>query len=77
MRGDSMDIVEGLPLTWRQHDTIWVVMDALTKCVPFIPVRSTNIVDELCEIYIKRIIQLHGTPEDIVSNRGTQFISQF
>jgi hypothetical protein len=62
----SMDFIVGLPLTSRNHDSIWVVVDRLTKTAHFI-----------AEIYLDRIVRLHGIPKTIISDRGPQFISHF
>ena len=43
----SMDFITGLPMTWRQHDSIMVVVDKLKKAVHFIPVNSTHKTDDI------------------------------
>ena len=72
-----MDFITGLPKSNRGHDAIWVVVDRLTKVAHFIPVRTTHRGDQLADLYISRIVSLHGVPERIVSDRGTQFTSRF
>ena len=52
-------------------------MDRLTKVAHFIPVRTTYRGDHLADLYITRIVSLHGVPSRIVSDRGTQFTSRF
>jgi hypothetical protein len=73
----GMDFIVGLPHTRAGYDSIWVVVDHLTKAAHFIPVKTTynNIV--LAELYISRIVCLHDTPKKIISDRGTQFTSHF
>jgi len=73
----SMDFIVGLPKTQRGHDSIWVVVDYLTKVAHFIPVRTTYPGAKLAELYISRIVCLHGVPKRIISDRGSQFTSRF
>jgi hypothetical protein len=71
----GMDFIMGLPCTRDGYDSIWVIVDRLTKVAHFIPVNSTYIGARLAELYISRIVCLHGVPKKIVSDRGTQFVS--
>ena len=73
----SMDFIVGLPPTSGKHDSIWVIMDRLTKTVHFLPVHTTYTAQKYAELYLDRIVSLHGVPQIIVSDRGTQFVSQF
>ena len=73
----SMDFITGLPRTQSGHDSVWVIVDRLTKVAHFIPVRTTYGGDRLAKLYIERIVKLHGVPKRIVSDRGTQFTSRF
>jgi transposase InsO family protein len=59
------------------NNSIWVVVDRLTKVAHFIPVNTTYSGARLAELYISRIVCLHGVPNKIVSDRGSQFTSQF
>jgi hypothetical protein len=61
-----MDFVVGLPKTLKVYDSIWVVIDRLTKSVHFIPYKITNSMSELAELYVKEIVRLHGIPASIV-----------
>jgi transposase InsO family protein len=72
-----MDFIMGLPRTKSGYDSIWVVVDCLTKVAHFIPVKTTYTSAKLSDIYMKRIVCLHGVPKSIVSDRGTQFTSHF
>jgi hypothetical protein len=72
-----MDFIEGLPRTQRGFDSIWVIVDRLTKVAHFIPVRTTYSSTKLAELYLERIVSLHGVPKKIVSDRGTQFTSYY
>ena len=73
----SMDFVVGLPKTQKKNDSIWVIVDRLTKSAHFLPVRSTYNVEKLTEIYIAEIVRLHGIPSSIVSDRDPKFTSHF
>jgi transposase InsO family protein len=73
----GMDFIMGLPRTKSGYDSIWVVVDRLTKVAHFIPVKTTYTSAKLSDIYMKRIVCLHGVPKSIVSDRGTQFTSHF
>jgi hypothetical protein len=72
-----MDFIVGLPHTQDGYDSIWVIVDRLTKVVHFIPVKRTYSGAKLAEPYMSRIMCLHGVPKKIVSNRGSQFTSKF
>jgi hypothetical protein len=69
----TMDFVVGLLRTQLEYDSIWVIVDRLTKVAQFIPVKTTYSRPQLAELYVSRIACLHGVPKKIVSNRGTQF----
>ncbi|KAL5540066.1 hypothetical protein UlMin_045796 [Ulmus minor] len=56
----SMDFVVGLPKTTNGHDSIWVIVDRLTKSAHFIPIRVTYSLEQLAELYVKEIVRLHG-----------------
>ena len=64
-------------MTWRQHDSIMVVVDKLTKESHFILVKSTYKPDAIANILMKEIFTLHGFPKDIFSDRDTKFTSNF
>ena len=73
----DMDFVTGLLKSQRGHDTIWVVVDRLTKSAHFLPVKSTDSVDVLSCIYIREIMKLHRVPVSIVLDRDPRFTSRF
>jgi hypothetical protein len=73
----GMDFVTGLPRTQKGNDSIWVIIDRLTKVAHFIPVKTTFGGATLAQLYLKEIVRLHGIPRKIVSDRGTQFTSKF
>ena len=62
----TMDFVSGFPLTQQKHDSVWVIIDRLTKSAHFIPVRIDYTMDRLAELYVEDIVRLHGVPLSIV-----------
>ena len=73
----GMDFITGLPRTRSGYDSIWVVVDHLTKVAHFIPVKTTYTSEKLGKVFLTRIVCLHGVPRTIVSDRGTRFTSKF
>ena len=71
----SMDFVEGLPNTKRNHNSIWVIVDRLRKLAHFIPIHKDNSVKDLRHIYMDQVVSHHSTPSAIVSDIRAQFIS--
>jgi len=67
----------GLPHTRRQHDSIWVIVDRMTKSAHFNPVKVSHSMEDYAKLYIREIVKLHGVPLSIISDRGTQFTSHF
>jgi hypothetical protein len=72
-----MDFIVGVPRTQAGSDSIWVIVDCLTKVNHFIPVKTTYSSAKLAELYMSRIMCLHGVPKKIMSDRGSQFTSKF
>jgi hypothetical protein len=72
-----MDFIVCLPRTTAGYDSIWVIVDMLTKVAHFILVKTTYSGAQLAELYMSRIVCLHGMPRKIVSDRGSQFSSRF
>jgi hypothetical protein len=73
----SMDFIVGLPRTAKGYDSIWVIIDRLTKIAHFLPIKTYYPVLTYAELYIARILSLHGVPKTIVSDRGPQFVFKF
>jgi hypothetical protein len=73
----SMDFIVGLPKTSKGYDSIWVIVDRFTKVSYFLPVKTLYSTKTYVELYIARIMSLHGVPKTIVSDRGPQFVSRF
>jgi hypothetical protein len=72
-----MDFIVGLPNTSQKHDSIWVIIDRLTKTAHFLPVHTTYSAKKYAEVYLDQIVRLHGVPKTIISDRGAQFIALF
>jgi hypothetical protein len=72
-----MDFIVGLSRIRDGYDSIWVIVDRLTKVAHFIPVKTTYTGAKLAEVYMSKIVCLHGVPKWIVSDRGTQLTSCF
>lgn len=73
----AMDFVVGFPKTPRGSDTIWVIIDHLTKPAHFLPVRKDASFERLADIYIREIVRLHGIPISIISDRDLHFTSKY
>jgi hypothetical protein len=72
-----MDFIMGLPRTQSGYDSIWVTMDRLTKVAHFTPIKTTYSGPQLAELYMSRIVCLHGVPKKIVSDRGHNLLRSF
>ena len=73
----GLDFIVGLPRTRADYDSILVVVDHLTKAAHFLPVKTTYNSAVLVELYMSRIVCLHGIPKKIITDRGIQFTSHF
>jgi hypothetical protein len=73
----TMDFITKLPRTNKQHDSIMVVVDKLTKAAHFIPVKLTHKETNVVDIYMREVARLHGIPKTIVSDRDPKFTSKF
>jgi hypothetical protein len=73
----SMDFIVGLPLTARKFDSIWVIMDRLSKSAHFIPVHTNYNIQKYVGIYIAHVPCLHEVPKTIIPDRGSQFVTHF
>jgi hypothetical protein len=72
-----MDFIMSLSRTQSGYDSIWLIIDQLTKVAHFIPIKTTYSGSQLAELYMSRIVCLHGVPKKIVSDRGTQVTLKF
>ncbi|GJR57254.1 putative reverse transcriptase domain-containing protein [Tanacetum coccineum] len=73
----AMDFVTKLPRTSSGHDTIWVIVDRLTKSAHFLPMREDYKMDRLTRLYLNKIVARHGVPISIISDRDSCFTSRF
>ncbi|KAJ9544925.1 hypothetical protein OSB04_024632 [Centaurea solstitialis] len=73
----SMDFVTKLPKTKKGHDSIWVIVDRLTKSAHFLPIKETFSIDRLAQLYVDEIVMRHGVPISIISDRDSRFTSRF
>ena len=72
-----MDFIVELPRTSRHHDTIWVIMDRLAKSSHFLAVKVIFTAEQLVELYLKEVVQLHGILLSVILDRDTKFVSKF
>ena len=72
-----MDFVSGLPKSSEGYDSIWVIVDRMTKSANFLPVKTTNLVKTLAKLYLMKIVRLHGVLVSIVSDQDARFTSMF
>ncbi|KAI3780239.1 hypothetical protein L2E82_10210 [Cichorium intybus] len=73
----TMDFITKLPKTTGGLDTIWVIVDRLTKSAHFLPIKETEKMEKLTKTYIKDIVRFHGAPISIISDRDSRFTSRF
>ncbi len=72
-----MDLITGLPMIMKQHESIMVMVDRLIKVAHFIPVKTTYSASEVAQMFITKIVRLHGVPKKSVLNRDSNFTSKF
>lgn len=72
-----MDFIVGLPMTSRRHDSIFVVVDTLTKSAHFIRVKTTYKAPKIARVFIDEIMRLHGVPRKIIYDRGVVSTRRF
>jgi transposase InsO family protein len=72
-----MDFIVGLPLKARRHDSIFLVVDTLTKSAHFIPMCMMYQALDIARIFVSEIVRLYGVPKRIISNRGSMFTRRF
>ena len=72
-----MDFITSFPRTKKGNNAIFVVVDRLSKVAHFLPVRESITASQLADLYISRIVSLHGVPLEINSDRGSLFTSHF
>ncbi|GJV46064.1 putative reverse transcriptase domain-containing protein [Tanacetum coccineum] len=65
----TMDFVTKLPKTATSQDTIWIIVDRLTKSAHFLPMREDDSLEKLTRQYLKEVVSRHGVPVSIISDR--------
>ncbi|GJT72333.1 putative reverse transcriptase domain-containing protein [Tanacetum coccineum] len=73
----TMDFVIKLPKSSQGCNTIWVIVDRLTKSAIFVPMRETDPMEKLARIYLKEVVTRHGIPVSIICDRDPRFASNF
>ncbi|GJX58487.1 putative reverse transcriptase domain-containing protein [Tanacetum coccineum] len=71
------DFVTKLPNSSQGYDTIWMIVDRLTKSAIFVPTRETGPMDKLARMYLKEVVTRHGIPVSIICDRDPRFASNF
>ena len=72
-----MGFVVGLPRTAKGYDSIWFIVDRLTKSAHFLPMDTWYLAKKYAKLYFDRVVTLHGVPLTIVSDRGSVLVSCF
>ncbi|GJW76768.1 putative reverse transcriptase domain-containing protein [Tanacetum coccineum] len=73
----TMDFVTKFPKTSSGQDTIWVIVDRLTKSAHFLPMKETDSMEKLTRQYLKEVVSRHRVPVSIISDRDSKFTSHF
>ena len=73
----NMDFITALPKVTRNFDSIFVVVDRLTKVAHLIPTRTTTSASDIAQLFVKEIVRFHGVPSRIISDRDAKFTSKF
>nr|GEY00033.1 putative reverse transcriptase domain-containing protein [Tanacetum cinerariifolium] len=73
----TMDFIIGLPRTPSRYDLIWVIVDRLTKSAHFLPVKMTDSMEKLTQLYLKEVVCKHEVPISIISDRDSKFTSSW
>ncbi|GKF39467.1 reverse transcriptase domain-containing protein [Tanacetum coccineum] len=72
-----MDFITKLPKSSQGFDTIWVIVDRLTKSAHFLPIRENDPLDKLARLYLNMIVARHGIPVSIICDHNGRFTSNF
>ncbi|GJS04435.1 putative reverse transcriptase domain-containing protein [Tanacetum coccineum] len=73
----TMDFINKLPKMSGGYDTIWVIVDSLTKSVHFLPMRENDSIDKLARLYLKEVVTRHEIPVSIICDHEGRFTSNF
>ncbi|GKB75473.1 putative reverse transcriptase domain-containing protein [Tanacetum coccineum] len=72
-----MDFVSGLPRTPSGYDSIWAIVDRLTKSAHFLPMKKTDSIEKLTQLYLNEIVCKHSVPTSIISDKDSLFTLRF
>nr|GEV22710.1 putative reverse transcriptase domain-containing protein [Tanacetum cinerariifolium] len=72
----TMDFITKLPKTTNGYDTIWVIVDRLTKSAYFLPMRENDLMEKLMNLYMKEVVTRHGVPVSIISDRDAEIMDR-
>jgi hypothetical protein len=73
----AMNFILGLPKATIGEDSIWVIVNRLTKSAHFIPIKVKDPIEKLAKLYVHNIVRLHGVPLVIIFDRDSHFTSRF
>ena len=73
----TMDFITKLPKTMRGVDSIWFIMDSLTKNAHFILISESIAAEKLTDIYVREVVVRHVVPVCVISDRDVHFTSRF
>nr|GEY82289.1 reverse transcriptase domain-containing protein [Tanacetum cinerariifolium] len=73
----TMDFITKLPKMSSGYDTVWVIIDRLTKSVHFLPIRENDPMERLTRLYMKEVVTRHKMPVSIICDRDGRFTSNF
>ncbi|GKF53417.1 putative reverse transcriptase domain-containing protein [Tanacetum coccineum] len=73
----TLDLITKLPRSSQGFDTIWVIVDRLTKSAYFLPIRENDPLDKLARLYLNKIVARHEIPTSIIYDRDGRFTSNF
>nr|GEW88527.1 reverse transcriptase domain-containing protein [Tanacetum cinerariifolium] len=73
----TIDFITKSPKTSSGYDTIWVIVDRLTKSAHFLPMKETNSMERLTRLYLKEAVSRHGVPVFIIYDCDGRFTSYF
>nr|GEX44641.1 reverse transcriptase domain-containing protein [Tanacetum cinerariifolium] len=73
----TMNFITKLPKTSSGYDTIWVIVDHLTKSTHFLPMKETDSIERLTRLYMKEVVTRHGIPVSIICDRDVRLTTSF
>ncbi|GJV06681.1 putative reverse transcriptase domain-containing protein [Tanacetum coccineum] len=73
----TMDFVTGLSRTLSGYDSLWVIVDWFTKSAHFLPMKKTDSMEKLTQLYLKEIVCRHGVLVSIISDQDSHLASRF